>query len=375
LLQAARERGTSVSLVLDRVPPEAIDEIAAHLAEMLAERGLGDAPVLAVPESALENGRLPAGAVAAVRAWLDDLTADAQARAGVVRRTLTGALASLPGRGAVVRRALDEQLEATAALGEAVGGAYADALGEVDAAVRSGSLLRGEVLARWHDVVGTGDLMRALESGVGRLRDRVRSFVTGAPRADRELQVAVESGVESVVHTQADRAAERAGSAWRGHPAGRALLEAAGGDARLDAASADLGARTGAVARAWQASVFELVRAEAAGKRTSARIASLGVNGAGLAVMVAVFASTGGLTGAEVVVAGGTSAVSQRVLEAIFGDQAVRSLAARAREDLLTRVEALFADEAARFTQLLDAARPDPGAPARLGAALAAVAP
>ena len=38
------------------------------------------------------------------------------------------------------------------------------ALDEVDEALRSGALLRGEVLARWHEVVGTGDLMRELES-------------------------------------------------------------------------------------------------------------------------------------------------------------------------------------------------------------------
>ena len=55
--------------------------------------------------------------------------------------------------------------------------------------------------------------------------------------------------------------------------------------------------------------------------------------------MLAVFLQTGGLTGAEVVVAGGTSALGQRVLEAVFGDQAVRTLAARAREDLMARVE------------------------------------
>ena len=82
--------------------------------------------------------------------------------------------------------------------------------------------------------------------------------------------------------------------------------------------------------RAWQGVVFELVREEGASKRTTARLASLGVNGAGLTVMLAVFAHTGGLTGAEVVVAGGTSAVGQKLLEAIFGDQAVRALAARA---------------------------------------------
>jgi hypothetical protein len=103
----------------------------------------------------------------------------------------------------------------------------------------------------------------------------------------------------------------------------------------------------------------------------TARIASLGVNGAGLTVMIAVFASTGGLTGAEVVVAGGTSAVGQRLLEAIFGDQAVRTLAARAREDLLRRVERLFAEEARRFETPLAALLPPAGARERLAEALA----
>ncbi len=58
--------------------------------------------------------------------------------------------------------------------------------------------------------------------------------------------------------------------------------------------------------RQWQGSVLELVRQQGAGKRTSARIASYTLNGAGLAVMLAVFAHTGGLTGAELAVAGGT---------------------------------------------------------------------
>src|ERR671916_838808 len=59
LLEAARERGTSLSLVLDRVPPDAIEDVAAHLRAMLEERGLGGTQVLVVPETSLEDGRLP----------------------------------------------------------------------------------------------------------------------------------------------------------------------------------------------------------------------------------------------------------------------------------------------------------------------------
>ena len=82
------------------------------------------------------------------------------------------------------------------------------------------------------------------------------------------------------------------------------------------------------------------------------------------------FAQTGGLTGAEVAVAGGTSAVGQKLLKAIFGDQAVRTLAERARGDLLTRVERLLAAEAERFSARLRPAAPEPGEAERLEAAL-----
>src|SRR5215218_3567292 len=355
LLHAARDRGTALSLVLDRVAPESAAEVEAHLRAMVAERGLEGTELLVVEEAELRDGRLAPDTLAPVRAWLDGLAADAQARSGLVRRTLTGALDSVPRRArAVVDVLADQAAEATALEGDAEA-AYARGLEEVDEAVRSGALLRGEVLARWHDVVGTGDLMRSLESRLGRLRDFVRSLVTGTPAAEADLRTAVESSVDAVVFSAADRAAERAAAAWRGRPAGRALLE---GATRLDAASPELLARTREEVRAWQGAVFELVSREAAGKRSTARIASLGVNGAGLVVMIAVFAHTGGLTGAEVAVAGGTSAVGQRLLEALLGDQAVRTLAERAREDLLQRTRGLLATEAERYDALLAGTAP-----------------
>ncbi len=47
---------------------------------------------------------------------------------------------------------------------------------------------------------------------------------------------------------------------------------------------------------------------------------------------------------------------AQKVLEAIFGDQAIRDLATHARQDLLTRVDQLLADEAARYLDRTDPA-------------------
>jgi hypothetical protein len=86
--------------------------------------------------------------------------------------------------------------------------------------------------------------------------------------------------------------------------------------------------------------------------------------------MLAVFASTGGITGLEAVVAGGTSAVGHKLLEALLGDQAVRSLAAQARDDLMERVDGLLRDESDRFAALLEGKAPEAEAVARLHAAI-----
>ena len=61
------------------------------------------------------------------------------------------------------------------------------------------------------------------------------------------------------------------------------------------------------------------------------------------------------------------------MLEAIFGDQAVRTLAERARQDLLERVAALFDEEAGRYRSALDGAGIDDDFAGRLRAASTAV--
>jgi hypothetical protein len=371
LLRTAQERATALAVVLDRVPPEAVGEVADDLRAMLGRAGLDSARLFVIEERPLEQGRLPEDQVRPVRDWLSGLAADAEARAAVVRQTLAGALDSLDGRVGELVTAVRRQEEAAAALLAQAHASYADACETVDEGVRSGTLLRGEVLARWQDFVGTGELMRSVESRIGLLRDRLTAVVTGRPTKADELQGALESSVERLLGSAADRAAERTVTAWQGTAAGPELL--AGRERELDRASAAFADAAADEVRDWQGHVLELVRTEGADKRTTARFLSFGVNGAGLAVMVAVFAHTGGLTGGEVAVAGGTSALGQRVLEAVFGDAAVRQLAARAREDLLARVDRLLVAERARFEVLVSEAAPESETTDRLARALAAL--
>ena len=74
--------------------------------------------------------------------------------------------------------------------------------------------------------------------------------------------------------------------------------------------------------------------------------------------------------GGEVAVAGGAAALSQKILEAVLGDQAVRSLAETARGDLHARVARLLEGERRRFTDRLESVAVDDGAGAALRAAV-----
>jgi mRNA-degrading endonuclease toxin of MazEF toxin-antitoxin module len=347
LLTTARLRGTVIALVLDRVPADAAADISAHLREMLEARNLGAAPLFVLPETTLDGqGLIAEDVIGPLHDWFKKLAADSTARAAVVRQTLDGALIALGPAVAGLAEAADDQAMAAGALDERVTNAYRTARQTVVDGLRDGRLLRGEVLARWQEFVGTGEFMRTLESKVGQLRDRVVSAITGRPLPGRNLQTALESQLVTLLRGVATDAAEQAYAAWQTHPAGAALLEPG-----LQRAADDLAERADRLVRDWQQWVLGLVREESGEKRVVARGAAYAVNGAGLAVMIAVFTSTAFIpTGLEVAVGAGTTVAAQKVLEAVFGDQAIRTLANRAREDLLLRTGELLDDEAARFT-------------------------
>jgi hypothetical protein len=182
----------------------------------------------------------------------------------------------------------------------------------------------------------------------------------------------VESGLEVLIREEGEAAARRVESAWQAHPAGRQVLALAEGD-DLARASRDYPVAAARAIRDWQGDVLELVSREGAGKKSAARFWALGVNGVGVALMILVFSQTGGLIGAEIGVAGGTAVLAQRVLEAIFGEDAVRRLAKRAKSDLDDRVQALLATELSRYLAALDAVDARPEQAAELLAAAADV--
>ena len=170
---------------------------------------------------------------------------------------------------------------------------------QVDEASADGTLLRGEVLARWQEFVGTGELLRSLETKVGWLRDRVVGWVRGKPQQAERVTVAVESGLETLILEHAETAAERAEASWRSVTAGQHLARGLRprprpASPRLPRRAPSARSATGSTA----CSRWCAARAPTSGPPPgSSRSASTGSR---VALMVVVFAHTAGVSGAEV---------------------------------------------------------------------------
>ena len=358
LLLDAASRDITVAVVLDRVPPAAEDEVRTDLQAMLDRQGLGEAKLFVVPESALDGlGMLPAGAVDPLRLWLGALAANAAGRAEVARRTLNGAVKAVSLRLDNIAVAAATQDAAARDLEGSCSEEYGHALTRILEATKDGALLRGEVLARWQDFVGTGEFFRALEQNIGRMRDRMGAFFRGEPAPAVKVETAIETGLQAVILDEAATAAENVDRRWRADPAGRQLL----GQDDLSGTSEGFDAKAAAAIRTWQEGLMEMIRTQGQGKRTQARWLSFGVNGLGAALMVVVFSMTAGLSGLEIGIAGGTAVVGQKLLEAVFGEDAVRRLAQQARQDLHTQCQRLLDEERLRFLTRLETVQPVSG--------------
>lgn len=337
VLEQAGTRGIEVAVVLNRVPSGALELVSNDLRSMLVGRGLAAASLFRIEEQPLDDGLFPDSAVRELHEWLLGLALDSRSRADIARRALTGSVSEVVGWSGDVAEALREHDEA---IGEALGTVDAEidlGMRHVRVATEDGTLLRGEVLARWQEVVGAADLTRWLGRGVSRMRDRLTSALKSRPAPAEPVEDAIGAGLSSLVREEACRVWEGTIDEWMAVPATRRI---AMGTADPDPAMLD--ARALEVTRQWQRDLLDLVRTQGGSRRSRARVLAIGVNIIGVALMVVLFASTGGLTGGEVGIAGATAAIAQKLLEVVFGDQAVRTMTTRAREMLEERIRALF---------------------------------
>jgi len=244
--------------------------------------------------------------------------------------------------------------------------------------------MSGEVLARWQDFAGTGDLLRTLQSRRGGKQRRHRS-----PARAEALKTASRAAIESLITSVADRAAENCLARWREIPAGAALLDrlaavtdpeawqgsefaaeadlifgwdpggtgAAQGEdgnvspreraASLGRSSPDLATRAARAVSAWQDQVAHIVHDENLTKRSIAKAVSLDDDSLASVLMISLLGS--------VEDENSTAAIPGRLLTSLFGAGPLRHIVTRTRTDLYHRIALILDEEMRRFAEVIDA--------------------
>jgi hypothetical protein len=343
MLKQAVDRGVAVAVVLDRVPPDVMQEVRTDLATRLRDRGLGTSPMFTIPETPLDGGFLPEPLVAPLAGWLKRLALDVRSRDVVVRRTLIGILDSLRERVGVVAAAADAQAVAEADLRRVLESTFDDAREALRGSLADGSVVRGELLSRWQEFVATGDVFRSLEPGGVKLRDRLRTRLRPRVPPAQPVLDALHTAITNVVLARSRGALAALAAGWSACPAGAGLLTATpalmmlplGYDARVERALRD-----------WRTVLTDLLQQRAL---EGSGAGALGLDGA-VAVLDVL-----ALAGPDADEPRAPGQVAAAVLGALYGAQSVQALAAAARTDLARRLEALVEHERARMRTHLDA--------------------
>ena len=413
ILQHARDRKASLGVVLSRIPQAYRTELVDHFNAMLDANGIAAADRFVIPETPLIDGMLPADAYQPVRDWLADTADRADRRVAVLSQTMSGVLDTFKTRIPAIATHVEAQVVLRAELRRAAETAYENAFAEASVGMKDGTLLRGEVLARWEDCVVGDDLRprRGVKgSKAARSGNKKGKRARRGPSRPAALNAALRSAIESFVVSVADRAAEHVEGSWRADPAGAVLLadaaaerardvrakhvfesvfgpagQSGGGDPAAadikaadeikaaDAAHAsvfsrsspDLALRATRAVGAWQDHLTRLAQGE--DLQPAARRISFDEEALSLVVLVAMLgeaapaaAGPGTRLAAGVPPAGpeggGVYTEPVRMLTSVFGAVMLTEILAKARADLLDRVRLLLDEELVRFVEVLDAA-------------------
>jgi energy-coupling factor transporter ATP-binding protein EcfA2 len=361
VLRRVRERGLPLVVVLNRLPDDeedraAVDADARRLFSQASTRS-DEEPMdlIAIDEGDIEprvNG-LAREKARPLLERIDRLAATADERRAIATRALAGALRGLAPLVHAVADDLEHEAIDADALRRIAASMYATELGSLAGELQGSLILRSEVLRRWNDFVGADQVARFISTGIGRLRAMVLTVFRGGTAAPVTIiEAELTSTLEALGLRHATEAGRRTAMAWSDRPE---AAEVIAGHHGLWSASERFRPAIEEGLGEWMRGIVEDVRSHAGRKRTVAQVSALGVNAVGVAVMLAVFVNTAGLTGAEVGIAAGTAILNQKLLEAIFGERAMAELIATARERLMKLLTTLFEDERKRFEGLVPA--------------------
>lgn len=160
-LEAARQRGITVAVVLDRVPERALVAVRADLTQRMAKMHLEDSPLFVIPDQGPHEGLLPRGVVAEFRGWLETI---AHRRMGqtLVDRTTAATLPQLRSDLNTLAEAVEMQSNAIVDLKDKAREATAAPLEKLATNIEHGRFGRGAPTTSWLSLASTGGPLASL---------------------------------------------------------------------------------------------------------------------------------------------------------------------------------------------------------------------
>jgi energy-coupling factor transporter ATP-binding protein EcfA2 len=397
ILQHARERKASLGVVLSRIPQAYRTELTDHFNAMLDANGITADNRFVILETPLVDSMLPPDAYQPVRDWLTETATRSDRRVAVLSQTMSGVLDTFKSRVPAIAAHVEAQVVLRAELRRTAEASYERAFTEANTGLRNGTLLTGEVLARWQDCVVGGDL-RPRRGGRPAKPVKKGKRARRGPSHNAALNTALREAIESFLVSLADRAAEHVDGSWRDTPAGAVLLAEAvadrargeyakqvfesvfgtgaagpGGEGPAEPSqtsqatafsrsSPDLPLRAARAIGTWQEHLTRLVEAE--DPRPGAKRVSFDDESLGLVVLVAMLGEDApgpvSITGASAAGGEGTNIYTEprRLLASVYGPGLLGGILAKARADLIHRVRLLLDEEIVRFVEVIESAGP-----------------
>ena len=357
-LAKAKNRGIPVVHVMNRMP-EGGSAAASDYRDQLRSRSIPVNLFLTVAEQPIDpvHAGLPAAAVSRLVERLRVLS-DHDVRRHLMIETTQASTTDILERVDGLIRDVHGERASVEALVAAAESAYTAQAQEIADEIERASLIRGHVIERWQDFLGTGDMMKGVVEGASKVKDWLGK-VLGGPSPSERVEVEVRGELETIVSRRAGRAAAATSTAWELDPVGASLL--AGTGYQLWREDEQTPGRAKASVDDWMAELARMVEDEGGDKRRVAQLASAGVNVVAVTATVGVFMHTGGVTGTEIGVAAGAAAVQQKILEHVFGSAAARSLIADGQRALVAALGGVLDADRRRFDEAVGDVAPPPG--------------
>ncbi|HIZ35013.1 MAG TPA: GTPase domain-containing protein [Candidatus Ruania gallistercoris] len=225
-LHAARERGVSLAVILNRVDPAALSTVRRDLFERLETQGFGSVPFFVIADVGPHEGVLPAARIREFTQWLTVLGAKSQSRS-IIARTVRGAWPALREDVQRVAAAVEDQRRHHLSLRNQVRAATTASAEQVQTDLDGGGAAVGAPTTAWLAGASSGGILAPLVAPPANLVEswRYRRAVTARRAAIASLREVSMNAARTLIAEACQRAesAIRAGAA---HSASGAQLTA-----------------------------------------------------------------------------------------------------------------------------------------------------